>query len=80
MCVGVAVVVNPLLGATWPFVYFLQGRLGRAAIVTQAYWFVCAAIVSKHLWCEHPVEEVQLTSICYIQICVYSSSYAEFLW
>ena len=25
---------NPLLGATWLFVYFLQGRLGRAAIIT----------------------------------------------
>ena len=26
-------------------------RLGRAAIVTRAYWFVCPAIVAKHLWC-----------------------------
>ena len=29
---------------------------------------------SKHLWCEQPVKEIQLTSICYVQICVYSSS------
>ena len=72
-------VINPLLGATWPFVYFLQGRLGRAAIVTRAYWFVCPAIVGKHLWCEQPVKEVQLTSICYNQLCVYSSSYSDFL-
>ena len=71
----------PLLGTTWPIVYFLQGRLGMAAIFTRAYWFVCPAIVSKHLWCEQPVKEIQLTSICYIQICVYSSfsvvSYSE---
>ena len=53
--------LNPLLGATWPFVYFLQGRLGRAAIITRAYWFVCPAIVAKHLWCEQLVIEVQLT-------------------
>ena len=72
--------VNPFLGTTWPFVYFMQGRLGRAAIVTRAYWFVCPAVVAKHLWCEQPVKEVQLTSISYVQICVYSSSYGEFLW
>ena len=54
--------LNPLLGATWPFVYFLQGRLGRAVIVTRAYSFVCPAIVAKHLWCEQPVKEVQLAS------------------
>ena len=35
---------------------------------------------SKHLWCEQPVKDVQLTSICYVQICVYSSSYSDFLW
>ena len=34
---------------------------------------------SKHLWCEQPVKEIQLTSICYVQICVYSSSYVDFL-
>ena len=34
---------------------------------------------SKHLWCEQPVKEIQLTSICYVQICVYSSSYGDFL-
>ena len=71
--------INPLLGTTWPFVYFLQGRLGRGAIVTRAYCFVCPSIVAKHLWCEQPVNEVQLTSICYVQIGVYSSSYSEFL-
>ena len=38
---------NPLLGATWPIVYFLQGRLGIAAIFTQAYWFVCPAVVAN---------------------------------
>ena len=32
---------------------------------------------SKHLWCEQPVKEIQLTNICYVQICVYSSSYSE---
>ena len=68
--------VNPLMGATWPFVYFLQGRLGRAATFTWAYWFVCPATVAKHLLCEQPVKEVQLTSICYVQLCVYSSSYS----
>ena len=56
----------PLLGPTWPFVYFLQDRLGRAAVVTRSYWFVCPAAVAKHLWCERSVKEVQLTSICYI--------------
>ena len=69
--------LNPLLGATWPFVYFLQGRFGRAVIVTRTYWFVCPATVAKHLWCVQPVKEVQLTCICYVQICVYSSSYGE---
>ena len=34
---------------------------------------------SKHLWCEQPVKEIQLTSVCYVQICVYSSSYGYFL-
>ena len=34
---------------------------------------------SKHLWCEQPVKEIQLASICYVQICVYSSSYGDFL-
>ena len=34
---------------------------------------------SKHLWCEQPVKEIQLTGICYVQICVYSSSYGDFL-
>ena len=34
---------------------------------------------SKHLWCEQPVKEIQLTSTCYVQICVYSSSYDDFL-
>ena len=34
---------------------------------------------SKHLWCEQQVKEIQLTSICYVQICVYSSSYGDFL-
>ena len=72
--------LNPLLGATWPFVYFLQGRFGRAVILTWAYWFVCPAIAAKHLWCEQPVKEVQFTSICYVHICVYSSSYGKFLW
>ena len=71
---------NPLLDTTWPFVYFVQGRLGRAAIITRANWFVCPAIVAKHLCCEQPVKEVQLTSICYVISCVYSSSYGEFLW
>ena len=71
--------INPLLGTTWPFAYFLQGRLGRAVIVTWAYWFVCLVIVAKHLWCEQPVNQVQLTSIFYVQNCVYSSSYGEFL-
>ena len=57
----------------------MQGRLGRAAIVTRAYWFVCPAIVANNLWCEQLVKEVQLTSICYVQICVYPSSYDKFL-
>ena len=34
---------------------------------------------SKHLWSEQLVEEDQLTSICYVQICVCSSSYGEVL-
>ena len=34
---------------------------------------------NKHLRCEQPVKEIQLTSICYVQICVYSSSYSDFL-
>ena len=34
---------------------------------------------SKHLWSEQPVKEIQMTSICFIQICVYSSSYSDFL-
>ena len=34
---------------------------------------------SKHLWCEQPVKEIQLTSICYVQICAYSSFYGDFL-
>ena len=34
---------------------------------------------SKHLWCEQPVKEIQLTSICYVQTCVYSGSYGDFL-
>ena len=34
---------------------------------------------SKHLRCEQPVKEIQLTSICYVQICVYSSSYGDFI-
>ena len=34
---------------------------------------------SKYLWCEQPVKEIQLTSICYVQICVNSSSYVDFL-
>ena len=72
--------LKPLLGATWPIVYFLQGRLGIAAIFTQAYGFVCPAIAAKHLWCELPVKEVELTSICDVQICVYSSSYSDLLW
>ena len=71
--------INPLLGAAWPFVYFLQGRLRMAASFTRTYRFVCLAIVAKHLWCEQPVKEIQLTSICYVQICVYSSSYGDFL-
>ena len=71
--------INPLLGAAWPIVYFLQGRLGMAASFTRTYRFVCLAIVAKHLWCEQPVKEIQLTSICYVQICVYSSSYGDFL-
>ena len=71
--------LNPLLGAAWPIVYFLQGRLGMAASFTRAYRFVWPAIVAKHLWCEQPVKEIQLTSICYVQICVYSSSYGDFL-
>ena len=71
--------LNPLLGAAWPIIYFLQGRLGMAASFTRTYRFVCLAIVAKHLWCEQPVKEIQLTSICYIQICVYSSSYGDFL-
>ena len=70
---------NPLLGAAWPIVYFLQGRLGMAASFTRTYRFVCLAIVAKHLWCEQPVTEIQLTSICYVQICVYSSSYGDIL-
>ena len=70
---------NPLLGATCSFVYFLQRRLGRPVIVMPTYWFVCPAIVAKSLWCIQPVNEVQLTSICYVQICVYSRSYGEFL-
>ena len=32
---------------------------------------------SKRLWCQQPVKEVQLTSIFYVQLCVYSSSYGE---
>ena len=71
--------INPLLGAAWPIVYFLQGRLGMAASFTRTYRFVCLAVVAKHLWCEQPVKEIQLTSICYVQICVYSSSYGDFL-
>ena len=47
----------------------------------QAYWFVCPAIVAKHLWCEQLVKEVQLTGNCYPQICVFlvlmSNSYSE---
>ena len=35
---------------------------------------------SKDLWYEQPVKEIQLTSICYVQICVYSSSYGDFFW
>ena len=40
-------VFNPLLGAIWPIVYFLQGRLGIAAIFMRAYWFVWPAIVAN---------------------------------
>ena len=76
---GGKLVLNLLLGTTWLFVYFLQGRLGRAAIISRAYWFVCPAIIAKHHWCEQPVKEVQLTSICYVQICVYFSSYGELI-
>ena len=39
--------LNPLLGAAWPTVYFLQGRLGMAANFTRAYRFVCPAIVAN---------------------------------
>ena len=77
-CILFAMCFNPLLGVTWPFVYFLQGRLGMAEIFTRAYWFVLPSYCSKYLWCEQPVEEVKLSSI-YVQICVYSSSYSEFL-
>ena len=35
---------------------------------------------SKHLCCEQPVKEIQLTNICYVQICVCSSFYGDFLW
>ena len=34
---------------------------------------------SKRLWWEQPVKEVQLTSIFCVQLCVYSSSYGDFL-
>ena len=39
--------LNPLLGAAWLIVCFLQGRLGMAANFTRAYRFVCPAIVAN---------------------------------
>ena len=39
--------IDPLLGAAWRIVYFLQGRLGMAANFTQAYQFICPAIVAN---------------------------------
>ena len=41
------ITVNPLLGAAWPIVYFLQGRLGMAANFMRAYQFICPAIVAN---------------------------------
>ena len=34
-------VFNPLLGATWQFVYFLQGRLGRAEMLYEHIGSFC---------------------------------------
>ena len=39
--------LTPLLGAAWPIVYFLQGKLGMAANFARAYRFVCPAIVAN---------------------------------
>ena len=43
----IIIIINPLLGAAWPIVYFLQGRLGMAVNFTQACRFVCPAIVAN---------------------------------
>ena len=69
---------NPLLGAAWPIVYFLQGRLWYGCELLASILLRLPSYCSKCLWCEQPVKEVQLTSICYVQICVYSSSYGDF--
>ena len=45
--VEIDVHVNPLLGAAWPIVCFLPGRLGMATNFARAYRFVCPAIVAN---------------------------------
>ena len=47
--------LNPLLGATWPIVYFLQGRYGRDLHASIPVHLPCYC--SKHLYCEQPLKE-----------------------
>ena len=47
---------------------------------TRTYRFICSAIVATSLVWTAGKRRVQLTSICYVQICLYSGSYSDFLW